>query len=127
MSATALSLSPAQTSILVAVGDYAAEIEKTVVGEEIYGPIFRAGLFLFLSGLISAFVAALIISKAGSFESIVDEFEAGKRTQLIETTDYDNSKTSESPNPSLKVTDETTNKDKSGQNDGKGNIKDLDL
>ena len=56
-------LSESTSSFLVAMGDYAAEIEKNVVGEEVYGPIFKAGLFLFLSGLISAFVSAFIISK----------------------------------------------------------------
>ncbi len=70
-------------SLLLTVGDYAAEIEKSTVGEEVYGPIFKAGLFLFLSGVISAFIAAAIVTKAGTWESLKDEFDEGKRSQYI--------------------------------------------
>ena len=70
--------------MLIAVGDYAAEIEKTF-GTEVYTPIFRAGLFLFISGLVSAFIAALIISKANSWDDLYAEFERGKESKLIES------------------------------------------
>lgn len=71
------------SSTLIAIGDYAAEIEKGV-GEEIYAPIFKSGLVLFGSGLISAFMAAAIITKADSWEELGLEFERGKIAQLIE-------------------------------------------
>lgn len=71
------------SSALIAVGDYAAEIEKGV-GEEIYAPIFKSGLVLFGSGLISAFMAAAIIAKSDSWEELGLEFERGKVAQLIE-------------------------------------------
>ena len=70
-------------SLLLTVGDYAAEIEKATVGEEVYLPIFRAGLLLFLSGVISAFIAAAIVTKSGTWESLKDEFDEGKRSQYI--------------------------------------------
>jgi hypothetical protein len=65
------------------VGDYAAEIEKAV-GVEIYGPIFQAGLFLFLSGFVSAAVVSIIISKSDSWTEIGKEFDRGKQSQLID-------------------------------------------
>lgn len=71
------------SSALIAIGDYAAEIEKGV-GEEIYAPIFKSGLVLFGSGLISAFMAAAIIAKSDSWEELGLEFERGKIAQLIE-------------------------------------------
>lgn len=71
------------STALIAVGDYAAEIEKGV-GEEIYAPIFKSGLVLFGSGLISAFMAAAIIAKSDSWEELGLEFERGKVAQLIE-------------------------------------------
>ena len=71
------------SSALIAVGDYAAEIEKGV-GEEIYAPIFKSGLVLFGSGLISAFMAAAIVAKSDSWEELGLEFERGKVAQLIE-------------------------------------------
>eukprot|EP00596_Hydrurales_sp_CCMP1899_P001843 CAMPEP_0119037266 /NCGR_PEP_ID=MMETSP1177-20130426/5530_1 /TAXON_ID=2985 /ORGANISM="Ochromonas sp, Strain CCMP1899" /LENGTH=113 /DNA_ID=CAMNT_0006998309 /DNA_START=259 /DNA_END=600 /DNA_ORIENTATION=- len=64
------------------MGDYAAEIEKGV-GEEIYAPIFKSGLVLFGSGLISAFMAVIIIVKSNSWEELGLEFERGKEGQLI--------------------------------------------
>lgn len=72
------------TSSFVAVADYAAEIEGSV-GTEIYGPIFRAGLFLFFSGIVSAFIAAAIITKSNSFAALGEEFDLGKQSQLIES------------------------------------------
>jgi hypothetical protein len=70
------------SSILIGVGDYAAEIEKAV-GTEVYTPIFKAGIFLFLSGIISSFIAAFIISKSDSWEELNLEFERGKESKLI--------------------------------------------
>ena len=54
-------------SFFISVGDYAAEIEQAT-GTEIYGPIMRAGIFIFISGFISAFLAAFIVSKSDSWE-----------------------------------------------------------
>ena len=63
--------------------DFAAEIVESTVTDDIYGPIFKAGLFLFLSGIVSTTVAAFIVSKSNTWESLNEEFEAGKETQLI--------------------------------------------
>ena len=71
------------TTALVAVGDYAAEIENAV-GEEIYSPIFKSGLLLFGSGVISAFIAAFIVSKSDAWDDLGEEFEQGKIKQLID-------------------------------------------
>lgn len=71
------------SSALLSVGDYAAEIEGAV-GSEIYGPIFKAGLFIFVSGLVSAVIAAFLISKGGSWDDLEAEFDRGKQAQLIE-------------------------------------------
>ena len=72
------------SSQLVAVGgaDYASEIENAV-GEEIYGPIFKAGVFLFVSGVVAAFGVAFIVSKSDSWNDLQDEFDVGKQKQLI--------------------------------------------
>ena len=71
------------TTALIAMGDYAAEIEKAT-GTEIYSPIFKSGLLLFASGLISAFIAAFIVAKSNSWEALGTEFDEGKMKQLIE-------------------------------------------
>ena len=73
------------SNFLAAAPDYAAEIENAVVGEEIYGPIFRAGLFLFASGLVSVAIAAFIINNSESWEGLEDEFQQGKEAQFIDT------------------------------------------
>ena len=72
------------SSQLVAAGgaDYASEIENAV-GEEIYGPIFKAGVFLFVSGVVAAFGVAFIVSKSDSWNELQDEFDMGKQKQLI--------------------------------------------
>lgn len=64
------------SQLLLAVGDYATEIENSV-GSEIYSPIFKAGLFIFISGLVSAFLAAFIVSKADSWDGLEEEFQLG--------------------------------------------------
>lgn len=64
------------------VGDYAAEIENAV-GVEIYGPIFKAGLFLFVSGVFSSAIVAFIISRSNSWSQLSEEFDTGKQSQLI--------------------------------------------
>lgn len=70
--------------LLLAAGmDYSAEIESATVGTEVYTPIFQAGLSLFASGILAAFVAAFIISKSDSWEELGNEFERGKEKQLI--------------------------------------------
>ena len=79
------SFSSTSSSIIVAVGDYAAEIEAATVGTEVYTPIFQAGLFIFLSGFISAIIAAFIISKSNSWDDIENEFQLGKEAQLIKS------------------------------------------
>lgn len=65
------------SQLLLAVGDYATEIENSV-GSEIYAPIFKAGLFIFISGLVSAFLAAFIVSKADSWDGLEEEFQLGR-------------------------------------------------
>jgi len=70
------------TLLVSAALDYSAEIENAV-GTEVYTPIFKAGLTLFASGILTAFAAAFIISKADTFGDLADEFEQGKKTQLI--------------------------------------------
>ena len=76
-------LLPEQASLLVSAAlDYSAEIENAV-GTEVYTPIFKAGLGLFASGILTAFAAAFIIRKADSFGDLAEEFERGKQTQLI--------------------------------------------
>ena len=74
------------TSQLIAVGDFADEIEKAT-GTEIYSPIFKAGLFIFGSGIVSAFVAGFIVSQSNSWEDLELEFQAGKTKQLIPEAD----------------------------------------
>jgi len=66
----------------VTVGDFSQEIESAV-GSEIYGPIFRAGLFLFVSGMVSAFIAGLIVNSADSWEELSLEVDRGKEAKLI--------------------------------------------
>ena len=64
--------------------DFATEIVESTVTDEIYGPIFKAGLFLFLSGIVSTIIAASIVSKANTWELLNEEFEKGKESQLIQ-------------------------------------------
>lgn len=73
------------TQFLSVAADYTAEIENAV-GEEIYGPIFKAGLFIFVSGLVSSAVVAFIVSKSNSWEGLEEEFQRGKEAQLIDLT-----------------------------------------
>eukprot|EP00607_Mallomonas_marina_P007476 CAMPEP_0182416798 /NCGR_PEP_ID=MMETSP1167-20130531/1157_1 /TAXON_ID=2988 /ORGANISM="Mallomonas Sp, Strain CCMP3275" /LENGTH=153 /DNA_ID=CAMNT_0024589875 /DNA_START=64 /DNA_END=525 /DNA_ORIENTATION=+ len=80
-STSKLYLSDSLTSTVLAVGDFAAEIEGAV-GSEIYAPIFRAGLFIVLSGFISAAIAGIIVNSADSWEELSMEFERGKEAQL---------------------------------------------
>ena len=56
------------------------------VGSEIYGPIFRAGLFLVLSGFLSAAIAGFIVNKNNTWDELGLEFEKGKEAQLIPET-----------------------------------------
>lgn len=72
------------SSHLIAVAaDYAAEIENAV-GVEVYGPIFKAGIFIFISGIISSVVVAFIVTKSNSWEALEEEFTKGKEAQFIE-------------------------------------------
>jgi hypothetical protein len=70
--------------MLSVAADYASEIESAV-GEEIYGPIFKAGIFLFGSGIVAAFGVAFIVSKSDAWNELEDEFSRGKEAQLIES------------------------------------------
>jgi hypothetical protein len=64
--------------------DFATEIVESTVTDDIYGPIFKAGLFLFLSGIVSTIIAASIVSKSNTWESLNEEFEKGKENQLMQ-------------------------------------------
>eukprot|EP01031_Cornospumella_fuschlensis_P036587 gene36587-44382_t len=68
-------------SELVAIGDFAAEIEKAT-GPEIYGPIFKAGLFLFLSGIVSAVIASVIVIQSDAWDELDAQFESGEAAQV---------------------------------------------
>ena len=46
--------------------------------------IFKAGIFIFASGLVSAFIAAAIVSSRDSWDDLDSEFEQGKMKQLID-------------------------------------------
>lgn len=71
----------ASSYIAAASADYASEIEGSV-GSEIYGPIFKAGLFIFVSGFVSAFAVAAIVTQSGTWDALEEEFQAGKESQL---------------------------------------------
>jgi len=71
------------SQIIAVAADYATEIENSV-GSEIYGPIFKAGLFIFISGIVSSLVVAFIVSNSNSWEALEDEFQKGKEAQFIE-------------------------------------------
>lgn len=71
------------SQIIAVAADYASEIENSV-GSEIYGPIFKAGLFIFVSGIVSSLVVAFIVSSSNSWEALEDEFQKGKEAQFIE-------------------------------------------
>eukprot|EP00597_Dinobryon_sp_UTEXLB2267_P005163 CAMPEP_0170077916 /NCGR_PEP_ID=MMETSP0019_2-20121128/14614_1 /TAXON_ID=98059 /ORGANISM="Dinobryon sp., Strain UTEXLB2267" /LENGTH=169 /DNA_ID=CAMNT_0010290485 /DNA_START=10 /DNA_END=519 /DNA_ORIENTATION=- len=71
------------SQIIAVAADYATEIENSV-GSEIYGPIFKAGLFIFVSGIVSSLVVAFIVSNSNSWEALEDEFQRGKEAQFIE-------------------------------------------
>lgn len=83
----ALQLSGSDSMILSAM-DYAAEVIQNTGSKEDYGPVFRAGLFLFASGIISTFIAAFIITKSNSWDGLVDELERGKEAKLDNYDDF---------------------------------------
>lgn len=64
------------------MADYAAEVQNAV-GPEIYGPIFKAGLFLVVSGFASAAITTFLISRNDSWEVLEEEFQTGKEAQLL--------------------------------------------
>ncbi len=103
------------TSELITVGDYAAELERAV-GPEIYTPIFRAGLFLFVSGIASALVAAFIISNSDSWDDIETEFQAGKEAQLI-SNDFENAP----------INEQKKKLERSGENLVENELKNIDV
>lgn len=96
--------------------DFATEIVESTVTDDIYGPIFKAGLFLFLSGIVSTIIAASIISKSNTWESLNAEFESGKENQLREMSQA-------SINQEGKVETSVNQSDEQEKKD----IKDLDL
>ena len=49
-----------------------------------YYPIMKAGVLIFVSGFMSAFLAALIVSKSDSWNGLALEFEEGKKVQLVD-------------------------------------------
>jgi hypothetical protein len=69
---------------LYAIPDFAAEIQNSV-GEEIYGPIFKAGLFLILSGFVSSLITAYLIVNHSNWNDLVNEFEDAEKTQNVDT------------------------------------------
>lgn len=71
-------------SALSVSADYASEIQSAV-GPEIYGPIFKAGIFLFLSGFISSFIVAYMITKYNLWDSLASEFQEGEQLEGIRT------------------------------------------
>ena len=71
---------PSSTALLAV--DYVTEIQNAV-GIEIYTPIFKAGLFLFVSGILSAAITALIINSADTWSELAEEIQLGKESQLI--------------------------------------------
>jgi hypothetical protein len=77
------SFNHASTYFISIAADYSAEIEKAV-GTEIYSPIFKAGLFIFVSGIVSSFIAAYIVSSSDSWNDLENEFEKGRQAQYIE-------------------------------------------
>ena len=118
------------SSQLIAAGgaDYASEIENAV-GEEIYGPIFKAGIFLFVSGIVAAFGVAFIVSNSDTWNELEDEFDAGKQKQLIPS-DADSSMATTSTDASGREPIGTkSNDDTAGRprNEADSNIDDLDL
>ena len=81
LSRTTKTINPRYKLLPLKVGDYASEITNAV-GSEIYGPIFKAGLFLIVSGIFSAGIVSTIISKSDTWNDLGDEFERGKQSQL---------------------------------------------
>lgn len=73
-----------RASPLNVAADYAAEIESVAVGPEIYGPIFRAGLWIFLSGIVSTFVVAVLITKDNLWGSLLENIQEGEELQAKE-------------------------------------------
>ena len=111
------------SQIVAAGADYASEIENAV-GEEIYGPIFKAGIFLFASGIVAAFGVAFIVSKSDSWNDLEVEFDEGKKKQLI-VSDSDTDMAAAAPQAasSEPVKSETTADAEAEESD----IDDLDL
>lgn len=113
-------------TVLIAVGDYASEIESAV-GTEVYSPIFKAGLFLFVSGIVSAFIAAFIISKSDTWDGLNDEFERGKMSKLIASDMKSESDPDTKAAPSAKSVREEAPQMVSSGSGVLDEVKDLDL
>ena len=96
--------------------DFATEIVESTVTDDIYGPIFKAGLFLFLSGIVSTIIAASIVSKSNTWESLNEEFEKGKENQLMQMSEA-----------SIKEQGKIENSVNQSNEQEKKDIKDLDL
>lgn len=63
------------------VADFAQEIENAV-GSEIYGPIFRYGIFIIFGGIVSAFITAFLVSRGDLWSELRDEFSAANELTL---------------------------------------------
>jgi hypothetical protein len=72
----------AEPSLLLSVADYAAEVMQNTVSTNEYTSIFQAGILLFLSGVISTFIAALIITQMGNIDDLYEEYNEGKEDKL---------------------------------------------
>jgi hypothetical protein len=89
-------LDHASTALVSLGADYASEIENAV-GEEIFGPIFQAGIFLFVSGIVAALGVAFIVSKSDAWDDLEEEFDAGKKMQLISSDAVDDNYVAAAP------------------------------
>lgn len=119
-------LDGASTALIAAGVDYASEIENAV-GEEIYGPIFQAGIFLFVSGIVAAFGVAFIVSKSDAWDDLEEEFDAGKQKQLIVSDAEEAVRTSTSPVERIQETASPPSSTSPVENGDSSGVGDLDL
>jgi hypothetical protein len=109
-------LDQASTALVSLGADYASEIENAV-GEEIFGPIFQAGIFLFVSGIVAAFGVAFIVSKSDAWDDLEEEFDAGKKMQLISSDAVDDNYVATALDAPVPAAPEVVQADSSGVGD----------